>query len=220
MAVDLIVKKRNLFGRKTKELRHKDVIPAELYGKGIENIHLSVPKKELVKTIKEAGQSTIINLDIEGEKRPVLIYEIQRHPVSNDIMAVDFYQVRLDEQVETAVPVELINEAPAVKEKDGVLVQVMQEVNIKALPTNIPRSIEVDISCLKDIDQSIHIRDIKLPEGVKILDEADAVVVTVKPQITEEEEKALEEEESRAEAPAADKEPEDNAHQDNAEPEQ
>ncbi len=198
MAVELKVAKRNFFGKKAVVLRRQRLIPAELYGRGIENIHLSVAEKDLKNALKEAGENTVVNLkiDLDGqeEERPVLIYDVARHPVSDEIVNVDFYQVRMDEAVETEVPLEFIGESLAVKEKEAVLVKVMQEVEVEALPADIPRSIQVDLSGLVDINQSIYIKDLKVSEKVKILADLESVVVTVKPKTTEEEEKALQEE--------------------------
>lgn len=193
MAIELAAEKRNVLGKKVKNLRQEGFVPAELYGHEVENVHLTVSAKDLIKALKESGESSIINLNISGDKRPVLTYNIQRHPVKENIIAVDFYQVRLDEKVETTVPIELVGESPAVKEKDGVLLQVIRELNIEALPTDIPRSINVDISSLIEIDQTIYIKDLNIGKGVKILAELEAVVVTVQAKMTEDEAKAMEE---------------------------
>lgn len=193
MAIELAAQKRDVLGKKVKNLRQKGLVPAELYGNKVENLHLTVSAKDLSKALKEAGESSIINLNINGDKRPVLTYNVQRHPIKENVMTVDFYQVRLDEKVETAVLVELVGESPAVKEKDGVLLQVIRELDIEALPTDIPRSIRVDISSLIEINQTIYIKDLNIGKGVKILAEPEAVVVTVQAKMTEEEAKAMEE---------------------------
>lgn len=191
--MELTVQKREVFGRKLKELRKQDLIPAELYGREIDNIHLSVPAKNFKKIFKEAGESSVIDIVIEGEKRPVLIYNIHRHPVTDAILSVDFYQVKMDEKVQANVPIEFVGEAPAVKE-GGVLLKVVQEIEVEALPADMPRSIEIDLDRLVEVDQSIYVKDISISNNVKILAEPDSVIVTIKPQVTEEEEKALEEE--------------------------
>ena len=197
MTIELSAQKREVLGKKVKNLREQDLIPAELYGRGFANEHLSVPVKEFDRVFEEAGKSQVVNLNI-GEKGnvPVLIYNIQRHPVTSKIIAVDFYQVHMDEKTEATVPIELVGESLAVKDKDGVLLQVMQEVDVEALPSDIPKSIEVDISLLNEIDDGIHIKDLKISDKVEILSDPEAMVVTVQAKMTEEEEQRLEEEAS------------------------
>jgi large subunit ribosomal protein L25 len=177
--MDLSVQKRDILGRKVKSLREQGLIPAELYGHGSENVHLSVPIKEFTKLFKEAGESTIINLNLENEKLPVLIHDLQKNPLTDEISHIDFYQVRMDEKISTSVPLEFIGEAPAVREKGGILIKAVQEIEIEALPADLPHKIEVDLSKLSDIGTNIHVKDLKIDEKVKVLIDAETVVVTV-----------------------------------------
>lgn len=191
MSISLKAQEREILGKKVKKLREQGLVPAEVYGRGFDNIHLSVPMKEFNDVLKEAGESTVVNLLIADKQKPVLIHNIQKHPVTDEVLAVDFYQVHLDEKTEVAVSVEMVGESPAVKEKDGVLLQILNEVTVEALPNSIPRSIEVDISGLEEIDQAIHVSDLKVEKDVKILNEPEAVVVTIQAKMTEEEEEEL-----------------------------
>ncbi|MFH1759190.1 MAG: 50S ribosomal protein L25 [Patescibacteria group bacterium] len=235
MSVELKAQKREVFGRKLNSLRKQNLIPAELYGRGIENVHLTVLAKEFKKAFEEAGENTVVSLSIghlersvakskdlikddkskvdeisrhlpadatalqagarnDSDVHPVLIYNIHRHPVTDDILSVDFYQVKMDEVVQTEVPLVFIGESLAVKDQNGILVKVMQEVEVEALPADMPRQIDVDVSKLEELDSSLHVSDLLVPNNVKILSEPENVVVSVKPQMTEEEAKALEEE--------------------------
>ena len=196
--MQLTAEKREVLGKKTKHLRSEGKVPAELYGRGIDNVHLSVSTDDFQTAYKEAGKNAVIELKFGDEKRPVMVYDIHRHPVTGDIQNIDFYQVKMDEVVQADVILEFIGESLAVKDKEGVLVKAMQSLNVEALPANIPQSIEVDISKLEDIDQSIYVKDLPLADlekkDVKILAELDSVVATVKAQMTEEEDQAMTEE--------------------------
>lgn len=189
--MELVVQKRTKFGRALKSLRSEGMIPAELYGKGIKNEHLSVPVKDFRKAFKEAGESTMISVVIDGDKRPVIIADVAVDPVSDEILNVDFYQVRLDEKIRVKVPIEFIGEAPAIKDKAGVLVKAMQELEVEALPASIPHSIQVDLSKLTDIGNTIAVKDLVSGKEIKFLGDPNAVLVTITAQMTEEEEAKL-----------------------------
>ncbi|MFA5099030.1 MAG: 50S ribosomal protein L25 [Candidatus Paceibacterota bacterium] len=212
--MELTAQKREIMGKAVKTLRDGGFIPAELYGREFENIHLSVPEKDFHKVFNEAGESTIVNLAVDGEKIPVLINDIFTDPLTNKISHVDFYRVRMDEKTEVPVPLEFVGEAQAVKEKKGILIKAMHEVEVRALPADLPHNIEIDVSGLMEIGESIHIKDIKPMNGVEILAEPDAVIATIteiveevveeKPASVEDvkvegEEKKAEEEEEKAE---------------------
>jgi len=177
--MELIVQKREIFGKKVKALRKQGFIPAELYGHGVENIHLSVPAKDFLKIFKEAGESTIINLSLENKKLPVLIHDVVVDPINDQIIHIDFYQIKMDEKITTSVPLEFIGEAPAVREKGGILVKAMQEIEIEALPADLPASIKVNLNNLSEIGKSIYVKDLQVTKGLKILVESETVVATV-----------------------------------------
>jgi large subunit ribosomal protein L25 len=184
--MDLSVQKREKFGKAVKSLRREGFIPAELYGHGLENLHLTVPAKDFIKVWKQAGSNTVVNVLLEKKKQPALIYEVRKNYLSGDIEHVDFYAVRMDEKIKAKVPLEFIGEAPAVKEKSGILNKAMAEIEVEALPADLPRSFEVDISSLDDINKSIYVKDIKVPKGVSITVDPETVIVTVKPPLAEE----------------------------------
>ena len=180
---------------KSKNLRQQGVLPAVLYGPKIENLSLEIDAKEFEKIYKEAGASSLIFLEIGKEKFQVLIHEVQRDPLSDNFIHIDFYQPSLKEETEAKIPLIFEGEAPTVKELAGTLIKNIQEIEVKALPQNLPPDIKVDISCLKTFEDNILIKDLRVPEGVKILKKPEEIVVSVAaPEKVEEElEKPIEE---------------------------
>ncbi|MDP2629460.1 MAG: 50S ribosomal protein L25 [Candidatus Harrisonbacteria bacterium] len=189
--MELKAQKRTQLGRSVNALRTQGVIPAELYGKGINNEHLALNGKEFAQVFAQAGESTMIDLMIDSVKHPVLIQDVQRHYLSDDIIAVDLYQPRLDELITVHIPLNFIGESPAVKDKDGVLVKSVTELEVETLPTNIPHDFEVDLSQIQDIGQSIQVKDLKIPEGVEVLADMETALATVTEKISEEEDQAM-----------------------------
>jgi large subunit ribosomal protein L25 len=181
--MNLEVQIRNEKGRRVKDLRRQGLIPAELYGKGIENMHLAVKSKDFKNVFKEAGESSIINIVIfdknKKEEIPVLIHDIQKDYLTDDIIHIDFYRVRMDEKIRTHIPLEFVGESPAVKNYGGILNKSMLEIEIEALPKDLPHNISVDISQIKELDQSIYVKDLSIPKNVKILVDPETVIATV-----------------------------------------
>ena len=177
--MDLIAQKREKFGKASKGLAEEGFIPAEIYGHGFKNEHLSVPTKEFLKVFKEAGENTIVNLSVGGEKWPALIYDVQKNGIHGEVSHVDFYRVTMTEKITTKVPLEFVGEAPAVKEKIGILNKSMDEVEVEALPVDLPHRIEVDLGLLLDLTSNIHIKDLKTSSKVKILVDPETVVATI-----------------------------------------
>lgn len=184
--MDLAVQKRGKFGKAAKALRREGLIPAELYGHGLENIHLSVSAKDFHKVFKSAGESAIVNIVMEHERRPVLIHDVALHPVTEQVLNIDFYQVRLDERIKVKIPLNFTGEAPGVKDKGGVLVKSVHEVEVEALPGGIPPALQVPLEALTDIGSSVHMKDVKIPAGVKVFISPETVIATIKEKIEEE----------------------------------
>ena len=198
--IELKVKIREKFGRKTKELRRKGVIPAVLYGAEIENIPLSVEEKEFNRVFREAGESSLVKLKIEGKKLKnpepeVLIHEIQRDPLSGRITHIDFYHPSLRKEVEAEIPLVFEGVPRACKDLGGTLVKEIQTIEVRGLARNLPREIKVNTEKLKTFEDRILVSDLQVPEGVKILREPEEIVALVTPPQEEEEEReAIEEE--------------------------
>ena len=186
--MDLAVTKREQFGRAVNGLRKQGFIPAELYGRGLQNAHLAVDAKEFKKVFKAAGESTVIALVLEGgEKRSVVVHDVERDRITGEVAHIDFYQVRMDEVMKAHVPIEFVGESPAAKEHGGFVNKVLSEIEVEALPANLPKQFTIDLVSLKELNQSIYVRDISVPVGVKILIDLETVVVTVAPPRKEEE---------------------------------
>ena len=176
-------------------LREQGFLPVVLYGNKIENLSLTVDRREFEKIYKDAGGSTLISLAVGDKKFSVLIHSLQKHALSGDFIHIDFYQPSLTEETLAKIPLEFIGVAPAEKDLDGTVVKDIQELEVKALPQNLPSKIEVDISGLETFDNNILVKDIKVPENVKIVKEPDEVVVSVSAptKVEEELEKPIEE---------------------------
>lgn len=171
--------KREAFGKQTVQVTSQGLIPAELYGRGFENIHLMVSVKEFNKMYSQAGESTVLNVIVDGEAHPVLVHDVQWDVMGDRIIHIDFYQVHMDEKITTEVPLNFIGEAPAIKEKEGVLVKAMEALEVEALPLDLPHSLDVDLSVLVDLHQSIHVKDIVIPKGVEVKVDPETVIATV-----------------------------------------
>ena len=126
-------------GKQAESLLEEGFVPAELYGKGFENVHVKVSTKEFLNIFEEAGESTLVNIVVDKQEYPVLIYDIQRDNLGEQIVHVDFYRVNMKEKIVTDVPLEFENEAPAVKEFDGVLITAIDTVEVEALPAQLRR---------------------------------------------------------------------------------
>lgn len=166
-----------------KKLREEGLVPAVVYKKGEDTINLKIDRKILTKALHtDAGENVIIKLHIDGAKkrkeRTVILKDIQKDPLKDRLLHVDFQEISLTETLKVKVPIASKGESIGVKQEDGVLQHVLWEVEIECLPTNIPERIEVDISGL-NVGDSIHVKDIKVPEGVKILEDMEAVVFSV-----------------------------------------
>lgn len=200
--VKLVAQQRKVFGRKVKKLRQEGVLPANIYGKNIKSQAVQVNLKDFLEVFKQVGETGIveISLDKETKTRPALIHSLQRHAVTDQPLHVELRQITLTERVQVAIPIELIGEAPAV-DKGGVLVQLLNEIEVEALPTDLLEKFVVDVSGLGEIGQSIAIKDLKVDKAkVKILveDESQLVVKIEEPAKEEVEEKPTEEVEEAA----------------------
>lgn len=176
---------------KVAALRRRGLIPIELYGKGVENLHLTAFLNDFKKVFKEAGENTVINAILDSKKYPAIIYDVAYDGVSGTVLNVDLYQVKMDEKIKLTVPVEFVGASPAVKEKNGLLIKSIHEIGVEALPADVPHNFEADISKITEIGQSLYIKDLVFPKGVKVLVDPETVVATVTAKLTEEEELAM-----------------------------
>lgn len=192
MAQTLKVKKREVFGKKLKKERENGQLPVVVYGPKDKPENYFVDSIDFLKVFREAGESTVIELTGEENSKDVLIHDVSYDPVSDTPIHVDFYAIEKGKKVEVAVPLEFIGVSPAVKNLSGILVKVLHELQIEAMPKDLPHEIEIDISPLVDFDSQILVKDVKAPEGVTILNDADEVVVlTNAPEEEKEEEEPI-----------------------------
>lgn len=189
--IKLLAKPRKITGKKVKNLRKEGLLPAVLYGPGVENKMLEVQLGELEKAFKEAGENTLINLEVGSDKNySVLIHNIKKNPLTETPIHVDFYQPALDKKIEGEIPIILEGEAPAVKSLGGTLIKNIVEIKVRALPQNLPKEFKADIAKLRTLEDYILIKDLKVPEGVEILKDPDTIIAQVVPPEKVEEELA------------------------------
>ena len=183
---------RDVVGKKVKKFRNEGKVPAVAYGHEVEPQNLWVDLLDLERVYAKAGESAIIELDVKGKEVNALIHDVQLDHMSGKFSHIDFFQVQMDEEVETEIPLEFIGESEAVKAHGGVLVKNMDEVPVKCLPSNLPQHFEIDLSKIKTFDDHIIVADIKVSDKVKIDLEPDAVIALVTPPRTQEELESLE----------------------------
>ncbi len=173
--------KRDVLGKKTRFLRRKDITPTHLFGHSIESLALQCDTAELRQIIAQAGMSRLINLQIEAEKQPrsVFIRKIQRDELSGQLLHIDFYQVRKEEKITADIPIVLVGEAPALKEKGRMLTQPITHLGVECLPEKLPPQIEIDLSPLEEIGQAIYVSDIALGPDVTVTTAPDQIVVKI-----------------------------------------
>lgn len=165
---------------KAKTLRRDGLLPGQFYGSGIENVSLQMDYQEFRKLYREAGENTIIDLKIDGNgDKKVLVHSVDYDPVSDEFIHVEFINVKMDEEVTTNVPIVLEGQAPAVKELGGILMQNLDELEIRCLPGDLIHEVIVDISSLEDFNSSIHVEAINLPEKITVLTDPERTVATV-----------------------------------------
>jgi large subunit ribosomal protein L25 len=185
--IELKAEARTVLGDRVKALRNSGYVPAVLYGKGQEAVALQVPVKDFNKVLKEAGESTLVYLEVGGHVYPTIIHDVALNPTTDAIIHADFYKVSLTEKIKTNVPVEFTGESPAVKDLSGILVKNVNELEVEALPQNLPHEISVDISSLKAFGDQILVKDINLGSDVKLIADEDLIVVTVQEPKSQEE---------------------------------
>ncbi len=199
----LSAQKRDLVGRKVKQLRKQGILPASLYGKKVKSASLSVKLDDFEKVYKEAGESGLVDLKVDSEVKPVLIHNVQKDPVKGFPLHVEFFQVDLKAKVQTRVPIELVGESAAVAQKQGVLLTILDEIEVEALPTDLPEKITVDVSGLAAVDQEIKVSDLNVSSGVAVLTDAGQTLVKVGALVTKQAEAEVAAEEAAKAAAAA-----------------
>jgi large subunit ribosomal protein L25 len=197
---ELTVAPREVLGKKVKALRRSGVTPGNIYGHNVNSVAIQVSTDELRNLLKTAGRNEIVYLRLDGdEPRPTFVRDIQHHPIADRILHVDFFQISLKDKVKIDVPIHLVGVPPAVDTYGGILVIGVDRVTVEALPTDVPSSIEIDVSVLAEIDQAVHVSDLDIPEDVTLLTDVEQVVAKVSPPAVEIVEEVEEEEAAEGE---------------------
>lgn len=171
-----------------KRLRAQNTIPATIYGKNVEPVTVEFNLFDFNKVYKEVGESTLIYAKVDGERndRPVLVRSVTRHPVDGSILDVQFNQVNLSEKVTATVKVELIGEAPAEKDGKGILVQLIDELEVEALPAEMPEHLEISVEELIETDQAILVSAIPMSNKFVIKSDPNMIIAKIEPLAVEE----------------------------------
>ena len=182
----LNAKPRDIAGKDLKTLRAGGGVPAVLYGAGAKTETVEVDAREFEKVWRTAGESGLVELVVDGSKKSVLIKDVQRDPLKGTPVHADFYMVRLDRSIRVTVPLEFIGEAPAIKQ-GAILVKVIRELDVEALPANLPNILSVDVSMLGAVGDRFLVSDLKLPPGVVVpANPADIIAIAEEPKAEEE----------------------------------
>ena len=183
--IELNAQVRTVMGSKVKQIRESGFIPAILYGKGQEPIALQVPNKDFNKAFKSAGESTLVYLSVDSQTYPTIIHDIARHPASDDIIHADFYKVNLAQKIKTMIPVAFTGESQAVKD-GGILIRNVNEVEVEALPQDLPHEINFDISTLVAFGDQILLKNAQVGDKVVVLGNPEEIIAAVQAPISEE----------------------------------
>lgn len=175
----LEVQKREVTGKKVKQLRKQGIIPANIFGPGFTSTSISIANKDFLNVYKVAHETGIVYINLGTESVPTLIKNLQKHPLNNNILHIDFRKIDLKQKIETTVPVELIGDSIAVTQLGGVLLKQNDHLTIEALPEDIPQHIEIDLSAIKELGQDIKVSDLAKNTAYEIKNEPETVIVSV-----------------------------------------
>ena len=182
--IELQAKIRELVGKSQNSLRREGFLPSVIYGHNFESLPIQIKYSDFEKVFKKAGESTLINLKINDKDEPVVIKDIQKDPVSDKIIHADFYKVNLKEKIKAKVPLIMKGESEAVK-AGGILIRIINELEVEALPQDLPHELQIDISRLQNFGDHILIKDISVSDKVKIEANLEDVVALVQEPRTE-----------------------------------
>jgi large subunit ribosomal protein L25 len=175
----LKAQRRDVIGKQVNALRRQGRLPAVLYGRTIEPIPVTLDLREASRILPVITSSHLVKIALDGEEHTALVREKQRHPVQGTLRHVDFMVVSMTEKLRASVYIEFEGEAPAVKDFEGVVVPVIEQIDVESLPGDLPERIVVDLSVLANIGDSIQVRDLPIPSGVEVLVDPEEIVVVV-----------------------------------------
>jgi large subunit ribosomal protein L25 len=205
----LRAQKRTVFGKKVKQMRREGILPGIIYGKGMASIPVNFSLKDFEQLYKIVGGTNYFEIVVEDESFPVLVKQVAVHPLSDLPLHIDLYKVDLKQKVSAKVPVLFSGESEFIKSGQGMLLELISEIEIEALPADIPSNFTVDVSGLMELDSALTVGDITVPEGVEIkLDRSELLCKVDVPQMVEVVEEVVAPVEAEAEAGAEVKEEE------------
>ena len=196
-AVDL----RTVTGKKVARLRREGLLPANIYGRGLPSLAVQLPYAQARDLMNAHGRNTLVQVQVAGEResRPVVVRQVGQNPVTRALLHLDFYQVNLTRLMQAQIPVMLIGEAPAVARWSGVLVQLLDHVEVEALPQNLPEHLEVSVTGLTELEQHVLLSEVSPPPGVRVITDPESIVASIqRPRLAVEEESAVPEGEQPA----------------------
>lgn len=185
----LHVKNREIGKKNLKLIKKNMAIPAVVYGNINNNKNITIDYNTFFKIFKKAGTNTIIDLiDEKNIKIPTIIRSVDFHPVTNKITHVDFFAVRMDSEIDTTVGISIVGESDAIKLQNGILIHNLSKIDIRCMPADLIHTIEVDISSIKEVGESIYVKDLKVPSKIKIMNDPEEIVLSIVAQEEETEE--------------------------------
>lgn len=176
---------RETFGKAVRKMRKDGQIPANIFGPGFESKAITVDSKTFHSVYKVSGETGVIYIEVGKDSVPTLVSDIQYDPTKGNFIHIDFRKVDLNKKIEANVPFAFVGESEAVKVKNGVLIHQMDEITVEALPANIPHQIEIDLSKLQEIGDSITVGDLAKSDMYEVMDDAEHVIVSVTEHVEE-----------------------------------
>jgi len=177
--VVLNAEKRNVVGKQVRALRRQGKLPAVIYGHGIEPLVISLNQREASRILLSLSASHLVVIKVDDQPHTTLVREKQRHPVKGHMIHIDFQEVSMTERLRAQVRLDIVGDAPAVKNYNGIIVVNMEELEVEALPGDLPDRLTVNINTLENIGDAIHVRDIQLPPAVDMVEDPNEIIVVV-----------------------------------------
>lgn len=196
----LVVSKREITGKKVRKLRRDGIIPANIYGADFTSTAIQLPLVDFKKVFAIAHETGLVDVELDSKVVPVLIKNVQYNPLTDEVIHADFHKVNLKEKISAKIPVEAVGEPKAVSDKIGLLEQPVMEIEVEALPTDLPEKIEVNVEHLAAVDEQVLVSDLVIPADVEVLTDAAQVVFKIGELITKEMEEQMAADEAEAEA--------------------
>jgi len=176
-----VVAPRAIVGKRVATLRREGVLPANIFGRGLESVAVQMPYRTARELLIAHGKDNLVQLQIEGEAapRPVVVRNFQRHPVTRDVLHLDFYQVDLARPIQGTVPVRLTGEAPAVHVYQAIVLTGADSIHVEALPADLPEHLEISIEGMTEEDSVLTVADLTIPPGVRVLTDPETMVARI-----------------------------------------